>query len=126
MIEIECAEMTVDEQLALASAISDAFAGKAVALTKGTRIVLDALSEVRVEKVVEEVRGFVSKWKDREHYSVDSDGPRVTVHTPDPLVRSRGRGRPGLPPHVLQCPFCGFVTPYQEPYEVHVRSHGFS
>jgi len=127
LITVDCSEMTVDEQLALASSISDGLAGRGVALVKDSNIVLDAISDVRPDEVIALVRRFVSKRNDAEHYSVESDGERVAVHTPDPLSRSRGRKDTGLllPDNLMKCPFCGFVTPYQELYNIHFRSHGF-
>ena len=120
--------MDVDEQIALASAISDGLGGKAVALVKDTKIVLDALSgKVLAGDVLALVRGFVSKRKEAQLYSVEQVGDEIIVHTPDPLARSRGRRDTGqlLPPNLLKCPFCSFVTPYQELYFIHVRAHGF-
>ena len=128
MIEVECSEMTFDEQLALASALSEGLSGGAVALVKDSRIVFDALTGVGLDEVVGIVKGFVSKRKDAQYYSVEAKGDEITVHTPDPLARSRGRKDPGqlLPDNLLKCPFfgCGFVTPFQELYDIHVRAHG--
>jgi hypothetical protein len=118
--------MTLDDQLALASAISDALGGRGVALVKDDKIVLDAMSNrVAADEVARIVKVFVSKRKDADYYSVQEDGDSILVHTPDPLARSRGRRDTGqlLPENLLKCPYCAFVTPYQELYDVHVRSH---
>lgn len=127
MIEIDCRELTVDEQLALAAAISDGLGGKAVALIKDTRIVLDALSNVdpKTSEVDPIVQRFLSKRKEAQHYSLEMNGDAFVIHSPDPLARSRGRKAAQLPENVLKCPYCAFVTPYQELYDVHVRSHLF-
>ena len=128
LIEVDCGEMTVDEQIALASAISDGLGGKGMALVKDTKIVLDVISgEVSTRDVLALVRNYVARRKDAQNFSVDTKGDEIIVHTPDPLARSRGRRDTGqlLPPNLLQCPFCSFVTPYQELYNIHVRSHGF-
>jgi len=120
--------MTVDEQIALASAISDGLSGRGMALVKDAMIVIDTISgKISAGDVLELVRNFVTKRKDAQNYSVESEDDRIIVHTPDPLARSRGRRDTGqlLPPNLLKCPFCSFVTPYQELYNVHVRSHGF-
>ena len=129
MIEVDCSEMTLDDQLSLASAISDGLGGRAVALVKDDKLVLDTMSnKIGVDEVANLVRGFASKRKDAAHYSVETDGEKVKVHTPDPLARSRGRKDTGqlLPDNLLKCPWCSFVTPYEELYNVHVRSHGFA
>ena len=128
LLEVDCSEMTLDDQLALASAISDGLGGRAVALVKDDKLALDTMSSrVTVGEVAEVVRSFVSKRKDAKYYSVEADGDEVRVHTPDPLSRSRGRKDTGqlLPNNLLKCPYCAFVTPYQEMYDVHMRSHLF-
>ncbi|MDE1854170.1 MAG: hypothetical protein KGI38_10575 [Thaumarchaeota archaeon] len=38
------------------------------------------------------MRSFVSKRKEAQHYSIEEKGGCIVVHTPDPLVRSRGGG----------------------------------
>ena len=124
-----CRELTVDEQLALASAVSEALSGKALALIKDDEIVLDTMSkDVSATEVANVVSKFVSNRKDSQYYAVEPQGDEIIVHSPDPLSRSRGRRDSGqmLPPNLLKCPFsgCGFVTPYQELLTVHVRSHG--
>ena len=119
--------MTLDDQLALASAISDGLGGRGVALVKDDTLVIDAMSKVSTGEVASVVRDFVSKRKDAKYYSVEVAGDDIAVRTPDPLARSRGRKDTGqlLPDNLLKCPFCPFVTPYQELYNVHLRSHGF-
>jgi hypothetical protein len=129
VIQVECKEMTLDDQLAMAAAISDGLEGRGVALVKDDKIVLDSMENtISTDEVLSIVRAFVSKRKDSQHYSVDSKGDDIMVHTPDPLVRSRGRKDSGqwLPDNLLKCPWsgCGFVTPYPELYSIHVRSHG--
>ena len=129
MIQVECKEMTLDDQLALAAAISDGLEGRGVALVKDDKIVLDTMANtITPGEVISIVRAFVSRRKDSQHYTIDSKGDDILVHTPDPLARSRGRKDSGqwLPDNLLKCPWsgCGFVTPYQELYNIHVRSHG--
>jgi hypothetical protein len=128
MITIDCHELTVDEQLALAGQITGSLQGRGVALVKDEAIVLDQLSSEKVdtEEVLRVVQAFVSRRKDAEHYSAEIDSDKIVVHSADPLARSRGRREARLPPNLMQCPFCSFVTPYQEMYTVHVRSHGFA
>ena len=127
MIEIECGELTTDEQLALAASISDALAGKALALVNGARIVIDEISGSgpRPADIEALARNFVTRRKDAKFYSLEWKGSTLVVHSPDPLSRSRARKDARLPDNLLMCPFCPFVTPYQEAYNVHVRSHGF-
>lgn len=128
MITIKCHELTVDEQLALAGELTGSLKGRAIALVRDEDIVLDQLSseEVDSEEVQNVVQAFISRRKEAEHYSVERASGGLVVHSADPLARGRGRKEPRLPPNLLQCPFCSFVTPYQEAYTVHVRSHGFA
>ena len=118
--------MTFDEQLALASAISDGLSGRGVALVKDQSLIIDPLSKVNQEEVVQVVRNYVSKRKDADLFQIEAEGDSIVVHTPDPLARSRGKKDLGvrLPPNVLKCPYCGFITQYEEAYVVHTRAHG--
>jgi hypothetical protein len=126
LLTVNCHELSVDEQLALASALSDEFQGRVIALVRDEDIVFDSITgsppnDAEVERVV---RSFIGRRKEAEHYSLTRNGEVLIVHSADPLARARGRRSVGLPPNLLQCPFCGFVTPYQEAYDVHLRSHG--
>lgn len=126
LLTINCHELSADEQLALASVLSDEFQGRVLALVRDEEIVFDIiagrdLDEARVESVV---MSFIGRRKEAEHYSLERSGDILVVHSSDPLARARGRKRGGLPANLLRCPFCNFVTPYQEAYDVHFRSHG--
>lgn len=126
MIEVECKEITLDEQLALASAITEGLEGKGVALVNDTSVVIDSISKVDFADVLNVVKSFISRRKDTGLYSLDTVRDSIIVRSPDPLAKSRGRKDPGqiLPPNVLKCPYCGFVTQFEEAYTVHVRAHG--
>ncbi len=127
MITVDCSEMTLDDQLALASAISEGLRGRAFALVNDDRLVLDAMSKITPAEVASLITGFVSRRKEASYYSVKVDGDDIIVHTPDPLARSRGRRDPGeiLPENLYKCPFygCGFITPYHDLLVQHVRLH---
>ena len=128
MIKVDCRELTFNEQLALASHFSDGLEGRAVVLAKDEFIVFDVLKnpepgEGEVEKLVRE---FTSARKDSANYSVEREDGVLVVRSPDP-VKAGGERRTGsLPPNLKKCPFCGFVTPYDEMYTVHIRAHGFT
>ena len=127
MLEIDCEELTADERLALASSISEELAGAALALIKGDGIVFDSVGQGEVDPATVEaaVRRFVSRRRDAEHYSVEREGDRIIVRSPDPIAALHGRRQDELPPNVKKCPYCPFVTPYEELYTVHVRAHLF-
>jgi len=128
LIAIKCTELSTDEQLALAEAITVGMEGKALALMKGDEIVLDQLGAhlLATGEVELIVRNFVSKRNDPTHYSVEVIGDMIVIHSPDPIRAMRERRNPTLPDNVFKCPFCPFVTPYEELYVVHYRSHGFA
>ena len=126
MIVIDCQDLSADERIALASAVSDELAGRALALIKGESLVLDQLGEgsIEAERVDGIVRKFVSRRRDAAHYSVEREGDKIVVHSADPVAARRSRRQNELPPNLMKCPFCFFVTPYEEVYNVHVRAHG--
>ena len=123
---IDCRELTVDEQIALASDISDSLGGNGVALVNSDKIVVDFFDEQPdVDKVVSIVSEFIGRRKESQYYSIERVGDSLAVHSADPLAAQKRRPTEKLPPNLLKCPFCSFVTPYQELYNVHARSHGF-
>ena len=127
MIEVDCAELSADEKLALASEISDSLEGRALALIKLDGIVLDRLTdaELDVEALRPIVRDFISRRKEAGHYSFEVDGHRIIVHSADPIAASKRKTEKTLPPNLKQCPYCSFITEYEEEYTVHLRSHLF-
>jgi hypothetical protein len=126
MILVDCSELSADEKLALASQLSDKLEGVAVALIKGEDIVLDALSHERLEPsaVKDAVTDFVSRRRDAVHYAVEAAGERISVRSADPVSAMRNKKQNQLPPNLKQCPFCGFVTQYEDLLMHHVRLHG--
>ena len=126
MILVECSELSADEKLALASQISDRLEGVAVALVKGEDIVLDSLSERRLEPstVKDAVTDFISRRKGAAHYAVEVLGERIVVRSADPVSAMRRKEQNQLPPNLKQCPCCGFVTQYEDLLMLHVRLHG--
>jgi hypothetical protein len=125
MVRIHCSELTKDEQLALASAISDDLEGLGVALIKGDEIVVDQLTARKVEvgSIMPIVSGFVSKRTESLLYSLDVSGDVIRLHSPDPIGARRRRNRSRLPPNAFQCPACGLILPSQEKYDDHMRIH---
>ncbi len=128
MIEIDCSELTADEQLALAGAITEALQGSGMAFVKGKMIALDALAGSPIdEKTVESAVGrFVARRQHSEWYSTERQGDRFIVHSADPVAAKRPSRPKGLPPNLYKCPFCPFVTPYEEAYVVHYRAHAWA
>ncbi len=154
-VHIDCRELTMDEELALASEISDSLNGEGIALVDGEKIVFDFFGRGRLdERAVESVvSAFVAQRKGHEFFSVERVGDSLVIHSADPVVAmrrrtteklppnllrlgdsvlvnssdpavSRKRAAEKLPPNLFKCPFCSFVTPYEELYAVHTRSHG--
>src|ERR1700722_4934429 len=123
MIVIDCSELSADEKLALAAQISDDMSGSVFALVKGKDIVLDPLSSEKPElwRVQAVVADFVARRKDSSNYSMDVSGDRIVVHSADPIPALRKERQNELPQNLRQCPYCAFVTEYEELYTVHVR-----
>ncbi|MGP8056566.1 MAG: C2H2-type zinc finger protein [Nitrososphaerales archaeon] len=117
--------MTVEEKVALASAISDDLEGSGIALIKGEEIAIDKVTEAEVgtSKLFEMVKDFISNQKDSAEYLVDVTNDVVNVRSRRPLSEAKkGQGTPPLP-GLFQCPVCGYVTPFKEKYDLHIRSH---
>lgn len=127
MIEVDCVELSPNEQSALAGAITEVLNGSGIAILKGRKIVLDDLSEAPLdEKAVDTaISNFVKRRKGSRYYSIERLGDTILIHSADPVAVKHDRRIERLPPNVLKCPFCSFITPYEEEYVVHYRSHGF-
>jgi len=127
VILVDCSELSADEKLALATQISDSLEGVAIALVKGENIFLDELSGEKPDAsaVKDAITGFISRRKDAEHYSVEMVGERIIVHSADPVSAMRKKAQNRLPPNLLQCPYCAFVTEHEELLTVHARAHLF-
>jgi len=127
VLQIDCSELSADEKLALASEISDVLEGRALALVKLESIVFDQLSgeKISVETLQPIVSDFVSRRKDSQYYSVEVRGETLVVHSADPIAASRRKTEYTLPPNLRQCPYCSFITQYEEEYTVHMRAHLF-
>jgi hypothetical protein len=126
MILVDCSELSSNEKLALASQLSDNLEGVAVALVKGEDIVLDPLPGGRPEPsaVKDSVIDFISRRKDAAHYAVEAAGERIVIRSADPVSASRKKKQNQLPPNLKPCPFCGFVTQYDDLLMLHTRLHG--
>ncbi|QQG49095.1 MAG: hypothetical protein HY247_01930 [archaeon] len=125
MTFVDCRELTLDEQLALASEISDELQGKGVALIKDSSIVLDMMQgpEPSREVLKKLVVGFVSRRKDAPLYRVEDDGDAIIVFSADPIARLRRQGHVRAPRGTFQCPACGALLPDEGTYEHHLRTH---
>jgi hypothetical protein len=126
LIVVDCSELSSDEKLALASQLSDKLEGVAVALIKGEDIVLDPLTGESPDPsaVKDSVTDFISRRKDSAHYAVEVAGERIVVHSADPVSAMTKKKQNQLPPNLKQCPFCGFVTEYEDLLMLHTRLHG--
>jgi hypothetical protein len=125
MIEVDCAELSSDEKLALASEISDSLEGRALALVKRNSIVLDQLTEEKldVDALRPIVGDFISRRKDSQYYSFEVDGQKIVVHSADPIAASRRKEEKNVPPNLIQCPYCWFITQSEGEYNLHLKSH---
>ena len=83
-----------------------------MALPKGKKTVIDNLSgwPVDAKAIDNAIAASVARRKDPSHYSVEREGDRIVVRSPDPIAATHAAGPQGLPPNVLKCPFCSFTT----------------
>jgi hypothetical protein len=127
LIVIDCSELSAEEKLALAMQVSDTLDGIAIALVKGEDMVMDKVSQEKPERLVvkEAVEDFISRRKDAANYFIEEVGERIVVHSADPASAMRKKAQNQLPPNLRQCPYCAFITPYEEECDVHVRAHLF-
>jgi hypothetical protein len=125
MIKVDCSELSGQLRLALAEAISEGLGGKGIALLDGSEIAIDTLSgpEVPAEHLGNLVQSFISKQKDASVYHVEVYSKSVMVHSSVPVPENEKRVQEKLPPGLLQCPVCGYVTTSQDLYENHLRIH---
>ena len=125
MLKVDCTELTTDEMLALASSINEGMHGKAIALVNNGSVVIDQVDKdgVSVGDISSLVREFISRRKDSEHYSMNLEGDTIIINSADPVAAKASKRPAGLPQNILACPFCPFVTPYQELYNTHVATH---
>ena len=63
MITVDCTEVMTDEELALASSLSESLQGRALALVKGGEIVMDVFSGQTL--ALEDVKRFVTDFVSR-------------------------------------------------------------
>ena len=125
MIVVDCTELSSDEKLALADAISTGLEGLAFALPKGDSIVLDQLTEEKVDqdRVMPIIKDFFARRKASSDYSAEIKGETIVVHSSDPIAAMQKKRGSQLPPNLYQCPFCPYVTQYEEQSILHSRLH---
>ncbi len=125
MIKVDCSELSGDTKLAVAEAISQGLNGTGVALLDGKYIAIDTLSgpDIGMTQVQSILKSYISGRKDATAYRVESDGKHLVVHSSVPVSASEKRVEDRLPPGLLQCPVCGFVTVSEDAYHDHLRIH---
>jgi len=123
LIGVDCSELTGDEMLALASAISDGLNGKGVAIVKDDKILVDQIrgSKISAAVVIPILEAFVAKGKDPARYSLEVSKSSMIVHSRNPRREGSKKEIRRRPPGFLQCSLCGFLTRDQEHLTLHVR-----
>ena len=93
---------------------------------KKGELVLDVSDQATlgVDEVNRIVWGFISRRKDAKYYTLSVAGEVITVHPPVPVAKESRRNPELLPPNLMRCPYCGYVTQYEEEFVVHTRAHG--
>jgi hypothetical protein len=73
-------------------------------------------------EVLSAVEVFVSRRKNRTHYSVEVSRNNIVTHSSDPLKRGEKKEIHRLPPGFLQCSLCRFLTDDQERLFLHIKT----
>ncbi len=125
MIKVDCSELSGATKLALASAISDGLHGSGIALLRGNDIVIDRLSEreVGIAELQSVVKSYFSSRNDAPNYHIEGKGDSIVVRSIEPVTEQERKTPNELPPGLIQCPVCGFVTNSQGKYDAHIRMH---
>ncbi|MDE1852542.1 MAG: hypothetical protein KGI38_02210 [Thaumarchaeota archaeon] len=125
MIKVDCSDLSGMTKLGLAEAISDGLGGKGIALLDGKDIAIDTLSgpELGIARIQSMVVSYLSGRKDASAYSVEDKGNLIVVHSSAVVSAQEKKVSSVLPPNLLQCPDCGFLTTSQNQYEDHLRIH---
>jgi len=123
MIGVDCSELTGDEMLAVASAISEGLDGRGVAIAKDDKIMIDqrTKSKITVAEVLSLVETFVSRRQSPMRYSVEVSGNNIVVHSRVAPKGGEKKTIHRLPPGFLQCSLCGFLTRNRDELTLHVR-----
>lgn len=90
-----------------------------IPIIKNNEIVLDDSSSsgsLSIEEALQHVRRSLDRSKTKYRYIYVKE---KTIYVED----LEGGERISEPP-LLFCPFCGYVTQYEEVYWIHVKSHG--
>jgi hypothetical protein len=122
LIKIDCKEIP-DQILALATYLGDKSEGNAVPLVKNDRIVFDeiVLGGLDLGATARSVGNFISENDLGCTFTVEKE--TISIHSP--ILRKRSKNLNTLPPGLLQCPYCSYVTQYAEELTVHTRAHLF-
>lgn len=125
MIKVDCSELSGATKLALAESISDGLGGKGVALLDGNDIAIDTLSgpELGAARIQSLVTSYLSGRKDKSAYHIEDKGNLIVVHSSETVSTHEKKVSSQLPPGLLQCPNCGFLTESQDAYQDHMRWH---
>jgi hypothetical protein len=99
---IDCSELTMDEELALA--ISDSPKGQGIALVNAEKIVFDYFGDGQLDKreVESVVSEFVVYRNGHELYSVERVGDFLAVHSADPVAAPQKENHRKAPSQSLQ------------------------
>ncbi len=127
MVEVDCSELSGETKLIIARAISEGLEGTGIAFLKGDHIAIDTLSgpEIRSDRVQSILQSLVSGWKDASAYSVETPSSgQIVVHTSLPVSpKEKHVVDERLPPGLLHCTVCGYVTTSEDKYRNHLRIH---
>ena len=117
MITIDCKDL---EDLMLEAAVYLADNIEAVTAIKTACIALDPLtdSKLNTKNVKTHLEGFLTKRGILQDFIIKVDGEKIKVTA----ISERKIEDKNVQSPFLMCPHCGFVTPYEEVLDVHMKA----
>jgi len=124
MVQVDCTQASGLE-VELASYFSERLKG-VLPLVKRRKVVFDETSSGRgltTTEVVDVLKSFLAARSLSRDYEIALERDEITLRAqkPSPARKFKGGHRP--PPNLHICPHCGYVTPYEDVYWIHVKTH---
>ena len=128
MIRVDCSRFA-ELKVELAGYISEKLEGAAIALVQSTDIVIDWLSDSPQyrgpDQIISIIRSFLAAENLSAQYELDSFEDFIGINPRGGIRASKKTPtkQPGLPPNVLRCAHCGYITSDEFALRLHERLH---
>ena len=125
MIRVDCSQFA-EFKVELAGYISERLEGSAIALVQTEDIIIDWISDPQQEssaQVISIMRSFLDAKNLSRQFTLDSYQDFISILRGAGTPVSKNPKKPNLPPNLLQCAHCGYVTSNEMAYRFHERLH---